>query len=189
MTSQVTSQVSRRRLPSRDTPGLVPLIRMGSVRAVKSTGLVRVTIDNATITAHQDGSLTRGMRVQVRFDPEKRYHVAERAAPQITIVYVKSGTLAAGALNIRIHSPKAFTIRNVTAAVKTAPAGDDLIVDVNLNGTTIFTTQANRPTILDGDTEDLSSVPDVTAVAFDDVLEVDIDVPAGASDLVVQVRG
>jgi hypothetical protein len=43
--------------------------------------------------------------------------------------------------------PHAGTIRSVTAAVGTAPTGATLIADVNIDGTTVFTTQANRPTI------------------------------------------
>lgn len=176
---------------SSDVPTQVPSIRMGRVRKIGSGNWVRVTIDNATVSAFSDGSVQRGQRVQVRFDPEKRYHVIDAPIP-ITIVYVKSGVLVAGPLNIRIHSPRAFSIKNVTVAVNTAPTGATLIVDVNKNGTTIFTTQANRPTVAISGTEDLSSVPDETSVAFDDVLTVDID-QVGSSvagaDLVVQVRG
>lgn len=108
-----------------------------------------------------------------------------------SVMFYAAGTLEVGTQPVRIHAPEAMTITNVTAAVNTAPTGASLIVDVNLNGTTIFTTQANRPTIAAAATEDLSSTPDVTNIAQNDVLTVDIDqvgsTVAGA-DLVVQVR-
>jgi hypothetical protein len=65
-----------------------------------------------------------------------------------------------------------------------------LIVDVNKAGTTIFTTQANRPTIAIGATDDDSGTPEVTALTEGDVVSIDIDqvgsTVAGA-DLTVEV--
>lgn len=108
-----------------------------------------------------------------------------------TLIFYVAGTLSVASSPMRIHAPEAMTVTNITAAVGTAPTGASLIVDVNLGGTTIFTTQGNRPTITSGNTEDLSSTPDVTSIAQNDVLTVDIDqvgsTVAGA-DLVVQVR-
>ena len=91
----------------------------------------------------------------------------------------------------RIHVPVAGTITNITATAGTAPVGSTLIVDVNKGGTTLFTTQGSRPTIADGGQDDTSSVPDVTSIAQNDILTVDVDqVGSGTagSDLVVQVR-
>ena len=89
-----------------------------------------------------------------------------------------------------ILAPYALTILKVKLVVKTAPTDANLIVDVNKNGVTIFTTQGNRPTILDGETTEDSSAPDVTALAEDDKVTVDID-QVGAtvkgSDLTIQV--
>jgi hypothetical protein len=53
------------------------------------------------------------------------------------------------------------------------PVGADLIVDVNRNGTTIFTTQSNRPKILDGGGS-VPGTPDVT-ILFSGYLTVDVD--------------
>jgi hypothetical protein len=62
-------------------------------------------------------------------------------------------------------------------------------VDVNKNGTTIFTTQANRPTIAIGANTALGT-PDITALAQNDYLTFDVDqigsTVAGAN-LTVQV--
>ena len=63
------------RTSSSDRPTQVPNTRTGVVRTVVRIDLCRVTIDNATISAHWAGTAAkvRGERVQVRFDPEKRY--------------------------------------------------------------------------------------------------------------------
>lgn len=76
----------------------------------------------------------------------------------------------------RLKFPFAVTIINVTAAINTAPTGADIIIDVNLDGVTIFTNQANRPRILAGQfKETADAVPDITAVANDQYLQIDVD--------------
>lgn len=88
-------------------------------------------------------------------------------------------------------SGRTLTIMSVRSAVGTAPTGQSLICDVNKNGTTIFTTQANRPTIAAaGTTSGKITNMDVTTLADGDYLSVDVDqVGSGVagSDLVVTV--
>jgi len=69
----------------------------------------------------------------------------------------------------------AKAITGVFIFCETAPTGADIIVDVNKNGTTIFTTQTNRPTIAASATSGTSGTPDVTSVADGDYLTFDID--------------
>ena len=72
----------------------------------------------------------------------------------------------------------------------TLGASSSTIVDVSKNGTTIFTTQANRPTLdyNDADHVAISGVPDVISLAIGDVLTIDIDqVAVGASGLAVVI--
>lgn len=85
-----------------------------------------------------------------------------------------------------------FTIKAVWASVGTAPTGASILIDVHKNGTTIYTTQGNRPAITatnfsSGRDADM----DVTSVAEADYLTVDVDqvgsTIAGA-DLVVIVE-
>lgn len=82
------------------------------------------------------------------------------------------------------------TVQGVIATANTAPVGADLIFDVNKNGTTLFTTQANRPTIASGSSQSSVAVPVITALSTGDYITVDIDQigsgTAGA-DLVVAV--
>lgn len=65
----------------------------------------------------------------------------------------------------------------------TAGASGSTIVDIHLNGTTIYTTQANRPTIAfnDGDNKVLATAPDVTTFAAGDILTLDIDQAEGGT--------
>lgn len=69
------------------------------------------------------------------------------------------------------------TITHVEAelSVKTAPTGSAIIVDINKDGTTIFTTQANRPQIAAGQTTGESVTFDVTTGSDDEEYTVDID--------------
>jgi len=90
-----------------------------------------------------------------------------------------------------IFAGGALAITEVYVYVKTAPVGASLIIDVNKNGTTIFTTQANRPQVASGENSDTSGTPDITALAKNDKLTIDIDQVGSTtpgSDLVVLVR-
>jgi hypothetical protein len=73
--------------------------------------------------------------------------------------------------------PSAMTITEVWIARTTAGSSSDTIVDLHKNGTTMYTTQANRPTInfADGDRKVQATLPDVLAVAAGDILTMDID--------------
>jgi len=67
------------------------------------------------------------------------------------------------------------TIIDVRAYITTAPVGSTFIVDVNINGTTAFTSQAARPTIADGGNASTATLPAVTALAVGDRLSIDVD--------------
>ena len=66
-------------------------------------------------------------------------------------------------------------IVGITAASLTTPVGSSIILDVNKNGTTIFGTQANRPTIVVTATTATVGANSVTEFAAGDVFTVDID--------------
>lgn len=107
---------------------------------------------------------------------------------QITFSY--PGPLAVGAGQARFYVTSAGAVTNVVASVGTAPTGSSVIVDVNKNGSTLFTTQAARPTIAASAFVDTSSVPAVTALAVDDWITVDIDQvgsTVAGSDLTVTI--
>jgi len=87
-----------------------------------------------------------------------------------------------------------LTIVKVKIVVKTKPtgAGSAVTVDVNKNGTTIFTTQGGRPsiTVAGGFAIDDSSTPDITGLIEDDIVTIDVDAIGGTvagADLTVEV--
>lgn len=86
----------------------------------------------------------------------------------------------------------AFTISKIVARREIAGSSGTTEVDVKLNGSSIFTTTANRPKILasSGDGARVEAVPDVTAVPAGARLELEIleAEVGGAQDLLVVVR-
>lgn len=86
-----------------------------------------------------------------------------------------TGTLSAATGVARWVAPCDGEMVGITAAVTTAPTGATLIVDVNIGGTTVFSTQANRPTIAISGTYTGVKVPNVTAFSSGDVFTIDVD--------------
>ena len=86
------------------------------------------------------------------------------------------GVLTAAAGKAFVVAPYGGTIKKIAATVGTTSAGSSIIVDINKNGTTIFTTQANRPTIAAAAVvATLAGTPEVVTFAAGDLLSVDID--------------
>lgn len=93
------------------------------------------------------------------------------------VAYSQAGTVAVGAGTFRIYNDTGATqtIAAVRASVGTAPTGAALIVDVLKNGTTLFTTTANRPTIaISGNTSGKVTNMDITSFADGDYLTVSV---------------
>jgi len=84
----------------------------------------------------------------------------------------------------------AITITKITAYVDDPGTAGSTIVDIHKNGTTIFTTQANRPEIaFDGVSLYSSEAPDVVEIDAFDVLTLDIDsIGTSASSLTVTIE-
>jgi hypothetical protein len=97
------------------------------------------------------------------------------------LAFYLHGEMAVETRAMAIIAPMALTVLHVRCVVESAPTGADLILDVNKNGTTLFTTQGNRPTIAATETSDVSAAPDVTAIAQGDVISIDVD-QIGSSD-------
>lgn len=75
-------------------------------------------------------------------------------------------------------APRSGTITRVTLYRRTAGSSGSTIVDVNINGTSIYTTQGNRPTVTQAagnDAVDATTDMDVTTISADDRIEVDVD--------------
>jgi hypothetical protein len=85
---------------------------------------------------------------------------------------------------------RALTITRVTLHRETAGSSGTTIVDVNKNGVTLFTTQANRPQIAFGAGNDQINAHtdmEVTALAQDDKVTVDVDQAEGGNPADVTV--
>lgn len=116
-------------------------------------------------------------------------------APNIgqILPFSTSGNLTVGTGQHRIYNDTGVTqiIRAVRASVGTAPTGAAVRVDVNKNGSSIFTTQANRPSIpVSQFTSGKVVNMDITTLADGDFITVDVDVigsTIAGADLVVQV--
>jgi hypothetical protein len=142
--------------------------------------------DHGALTGLADDDHTQYLNV-ARHDADDHSGLAV-AQP---LPFSRSGTLEVTTGASKFPALFDMALVGVRAAVGTAPTGADLIVDVNKNGTTVYTTQANRPTISDGSTSSTETVPDVTAVAAGDLLSVDIDQigsSAAGADLVVAIE-
>lgn len=101
------------------------------------------------------------------------------------------GAVAVATGKGRIYFHEQCIVESIVLGINTAPTGADLIVDVNKNGVTIFTTQANRPKILASAFTGVAPAPDVTTYNAGDYLSCDVDQvgsTVAGSDLTVSVR-
>lgn len=108
--------------------------------------------------------------------------------------FYSSGLLMVETGTHRLYNdtPTSWTIVSVRASVATAPVGASIIIDININGTTIFTTQANRPAIAAGSNSSAKITNmNVTTIAVGGYLTVDVDQvgsTAPGADLTVQIE-
>lgn len=110
-----------------------------------------------------------------------------------TITMTRAGALSAGVGTYRWYADRgmALQIRSVRASVGTPSTSGTPTFDVNVNGTSIFTTQSNRPTLAVGSntTGRLTGFAVNSSIPDGGYLTVDIDVAGtGAADAVVQVE-
>lgn len=105
--------------------------------------------------------------------------------------YTKQGVLSVAAGAQRLPIDGTYTIVGTRLMVGTAPTGADLLVDVHKNGTTIYTTQGNRPSIAAGaNSGGPGTTPDVTSLVAGDYLTIDVDQVGSSvagSDLTVTI--
>lgn len=104
-----------------------------------------------------------------------------------------SGELAIGVVPMRVIVPWTGTINNIVSSlgIDGYSQGTNTIIDILKNGVSIFNSQANMPTILENELDDLSCVPDYTSFSEGDVFTFDIKARGTgklASNLIVQVR-
>lgn len=88
-----------------------------------------------------------------------------------------AGTAATTGTNLtfQVIMPSAGKILKAWAKATTGPTGADLIFDINLNGSTIWSTQANRLKIVAGATTGNTTTFNTTTFAAGDLFTIDID--------------
>lgn len=98
-------------------------------------------------------------------------------AVKVITLPVTSGTIATNTGAIRWYNDTGsdLTILSTRASLGTQPTGATAIVDINLNGTTIFTTQANRPTIAVSTNTAQGGAPDVATIPAGSFVTFDVD--------------
>jgi hypothetical protein len=102
--------------------------------------------------------------------------VPQTAIPAVTDCYTYTfGQSVAAVGTARMYVEYNSTVTKIRVAAGTAVAGQSVIVDVNKNGTTLYTTQANRPTIAIGAVTQVAAAPNVTAFTAGDYITVDVD--------------
>jgi hypothetical protein len=95
-----------------------------------------------------------------------------------TQTWAFSGTaaLTTGKMRWYNRTGRTLTLVGAWVAANTAPTGATIIADINKNGTTVFTTQTNRPSVtVSTNGGGISAAPDVITLADGDYLTVDID--------------
>ena len=102
-----------------------------------------------------------------------------------TIRFTKTGTLSTetGTEGAWI-APRACTLSRITLYRRTAGSSGSTTADVNINGTTVFTTQANRPSVtaaVGGNATSIKTNMEVVLLTQNDRLEVDIDAVEGGT--------
>lgn len=138
------------------------------------SGVSTINVTNGTLTDNGGGEVTLGI-------PTTAYQ------PSWTIRIDGSLTTATDVAGFVV--PSEATISMVYIRCQTTGTSGNTIIDVNKNGTTIFTTQANRPTLAYNDSDGIASgVPDVASFTTGDLITIDIDeVATGAANLDVCV--
>jgi parallel beta-helix repeat protein len=91
-----------------------------------------------------------------------------------SLIWTMSQTLTVKTGLLEIPFGVSAEIIEIEARLSIQPTGSSVIVDVNKNGTTMYTTQGNRPTIATSTNTD-TTTPDITAIADNDYLSVDVD--------------
>lgn len=103
-------------------------------------------------------------------------------------MFSQTGTVTTATGTHRLYIRHAFDIIDVEATVGNAPSGGSVVVDVNINGTSIYST--GHPTITTGTNTSGAAAPDGTSTGTTgQYVTVDVDsTTAPASDLTVIVR-
>jgi len=155
----------------------------GTATKLATGRTISLTGDVTGTSGSFDGSGNASIAATVAAVPSK--------ATEQVVTFVKSGDLVTGTGTFRFYAQYALTLVEMEISVATAPTGAAILVDLNKNGTTVFSTQSNRPTVAISGFVGTTTTFNTTTLADGDYLTVDIDqigsTVAGA-DLIVAIR-
>lgn len=170
-----------------------PAYRRGTATAVafpfvyQTAGTCKIFAPAVLTTGEQMRVRTSDGAVLTLAAHSNDFVTAEIEAYQFSMV----GTMSVKVGTSKIVMEGSYVVESVRAYANTAPTGASAIVDINRNGTTIYTTQGNRPTIGAGANSALGGAAANGAFVSGDILSVDVDqigsTVAGA-DLTVTIR-
>ena len=132
-------------------------------RASGVNAVVAVTVGNDGETPIADASEVAGVNWSAR--------------PKMPIFFLARDPLVVGnnkGMTLTYHGPT-MTFVEWDAVVVTAPTDASLIFDININGTTIWSTQADRPTIVAAANSGSGTDFNTTTLTEGDVLTIDVD--------------
>lgn len=178
--------------------------------------ITEAKMDNMVANDRAVDAMEQGIELVERADPStpagNRLHLYAKDKAGVPTLYVinDAGTIyelaestpcyefpiASEAFVTSLAAPPLLVIRDseivsVNAYANTAPVGASLIFDINLNGTTIWSTQANRVTITASAQTGSQSSFNTTDLSENDVLTLDVDQVGSStpgSDIVVKVK-
>lgn len=126
----------------------------------------------ATVVAAAGAMTIRDERPSAMFEVSP-VGLGAKSIPVAASVYV-AGTLSVGVPGVEWVAPFDLVLRNATGRVATAPSGADVIVDVRVNGTSVYGSQADMMVIADGAQQDTSATVDA-AVSAGDVITLEVE--------------
>lgn len=126
-----------------------------NIKMALRTSYIKATRDDKTNTFSGDVTLKTGAQETIKFYGAGNQTAANKKAGVIVGV--------------------AGVVTDIRAYLDTAPTGATLIIDVNKNGTTMYTTQDNRAIVAIDANASSTTLPDVTTVAAGDRITYDID--------------
>lgn len=148
------------------------------------------TIDDAEkmITLLYDGTNWRE-KARSFVDANAIAQAADKGVPWCPTAYFGTEALAGtGDLGARIYVPYACVLRDFRAEVETAPAGAILIIDLKVNGVSIFAAAAEMANIAIAANGDTSATKDV-AVSAGDIITINVNqADATAANLTCTLR-
>jgi hypothetical protein len=163
-----------------DASGRIPALTSTYFASLDASSLL------ATLTMRKNSSTVGSPRRQMNFiettgmqidvsDTGTEFAITPRVK-RMLILPIPGDPNAGAPVSVRIAAPTSGTITAIKH-ICTVAATTTYTYDINKNGTTIYTTQGNRPTRTSAHGTALvtASMPDVTSFSAGDVFEVDLD--------------